>query len=81
MYTWILYAVVNECPRKIKTLTLNKLMFTVVWYARMTIAEGNRDEWIAIEQSDQSYVWDIVFMDLVAWLIFFMYCVITSLGV
>ena len=44
MYTWILYAVVNICPRKIKTLTLNKLMLTVVWYARMSIAEGNRDD-------------------------------------
>ena len=81
LYTWVMFALANEARRKIKTLTLNKLMFTVVWYARMTIAEGNRDEWFAIQQTDQSYVWGIVVIDLVAWLIFFMYCVITSLGV
>ena len=81
LYTWVIYALANACNKKIKTITLNKLMFTAVWYARMSIAEGNRDEWITIEQSDESYVWDIVFFDIISWLIFFMCYVIIIISV
>lgn len=81
LYTWVMFALANECRRKMKTLTLNKLTFTIVWYARMAVAENNKDEWIIIDQSDQPYVWDIVFLDIIAWGLFFMCYVITIIGV
>ena len=81
LYTWVMFALANEGRRKMKTLTLNKLTFTIVWYARMSLAENNKDEWIIIEQSNQSYVWDIVFLDIIAWGLFFMCYVITIIGV
>lgn len=78
LYTWITYSLANSSRREMQTLTLNKIAFTAVWYARMTLAENNPDEWVVV---DQSFVWDIVFFDIIAWAMFFLCYLITIIRV
>lgn len=78
LYTWITYSLANSSHREMQTLTLNKIAFTAVWYARMTLAENDPDEWVVV---DQSFVWDIVFFDIIAWAMFFLCYLITIIRV